>query len=244
MTDFAPASAAEALLAARRDRNPIPIPVTGPRDEAEAYAVQDEVARGLGAPGAWKVGGGAAAPIAQGLVRPSPCRWPGGEFIRRGIEAEIAFRIGRDLATDGRMPSRDEIRAAIGSVHAAIEIADSRFDTWPSQAKLWALADNMSNGGFVHAPEGLPYDGRPLGRHQVTVTADGREVFAAEGVNAGGEPFELLVQLVGLSRTRGGVQAGCYVTTGSLCGIVFVEPSAAVVAEIAGFGRVEIDFGA
>ncbi len=242
---FSVEAAAAALLAARRTRVAIPLPERGPAGPDEAFAVQARVASSLGPAAAWKVGGPGktgpytAAPIAASLVRPSPCIWPAGEFLRRGIEVEIAFRIGRDLPA-GEPPAADAVRAAIGSVHAAIEIADSRFDTWPVPDPLWALADNQSNGGFVYEPEGRPWAGEPLGRAAVTLTVDGETAFSGEGVNLAGDPFALLVRLAAHAARHGGLAAGTFVTTGSLTGMLFVQPGAEVVAEVAGFGRVAL----
>lgn len=241
-------AAASALLAARRERRPIPADGPGPADAAAAFAVQDKVAESLGPTGAWKVGrsspGGSftAAPIAASLVRPSPCRWPAGELLRIGIEVEVAFRIGRDLPAAA---DPDTVRAAIASVHAAIEVVDSRFDTWPVRNPLWALADNQNSGGLVYDPGGRPFAADDLfGRAELSLACDGRTLFSGEGRNAGGNPFEFLLWLAGHVAARGGLPAGTLVTSGTLSGIDFVQPGARVRAEIAGLGRVEVAFPA
>ncbi|WP_375458272.1 2-keto-4-pentenoate hydratase [uncultured Enterovirga sp.] len=242
MTAFSVADAAARLIEARRTRRPIALPEAGPTSTDEAFAVQDAVAASLGPAAAWKVGrGGTAAPIAASLVRPSPCIWPAAELLRIGIEAEIAFRIGRDLGFGPTPPGEDEIRSAIASIHPAVEIVDSRFDIWPVPDRFWALADNQSNGGFVYGPDGNVWDGSPLGSADATVTVDGEPIFSERGTNPGGEPFPLLVWLVGHLAGRGsGLPAGSFVTTGSLCGILWVEPGAEVVANVGDVGRVEL----
>ena len=204
--------------------------------------MQDAVAAALGEAAAWKVGGGGTrAPIAAPLVRSSPCRWPASDFLRTAVEAEIAFRIGRDLGFGAGSPGEDEIRAAISGIHAAIEVVDSRYDTWPVPDALAALADNQSNGGLVVSPEGRPWDGRALGEAELVLTADGRSLYSGLGRNPGGEPFLLLCRLAAELADRGlGLRAGTLVTTGSLNGIIFVEPGAEIVAEIRDVGRVEL----
>ena len=243
MTSFSVEAAAVALLEARRSRHPVSPSTPGPGSLQEAFAVQDRVGRDLGAPGAWKVGGGGTcAPIAGPLVRPSPCRWPAGDFLKIGIEAEIAFLIGRDIPAGIAPPGRDVVRDAVASLHAAIEIVDSRFDVWPVPHPLWALADNQNNGGLVYETSGRPWrEEEALGRAEVTVTVDGEPRFAGTGVNPGGDPFALLVWLADhLAARSGGLKAGTIVTTGSLTGIIFVEPGADVVASIAGLGEVRL----
>lgn len=243
MSDFDIDKAAADLLAARRDRRPISVRSPGPASFDEAFRVQDAVARTLGPTGAWKVGRAptgelTAAPIAVPLVRPSPCTWPASDLLRIGIEAEIAFRLGRQLRGG---ESENEIREAIAAVHAVIEVVDSRFDTWPVPDPLWALADNQNNGGLVYDPAGTAWSGQSLERAQVDITVGGGSIFSQEGANPGGDPFALLVALVAHTAGRGGLKAGDLVTTGSLNGIAFVEPGASVAVAVAGIGRVSLD---
>jgi len=236
MGAFSVADAAAALLGARRSGRPVPIPAIGPADMDEAFAVQAKVAEALGPVAAWKAGrGGNAAPFAADHTRPSPCRWRAADFLRPAVEAEIAFLIVRDV---GPAPSQDELRAAIGSIHAAIEIADSRFDTWPVPDRLWALADHQGGGGLVVDPNGVAWTGASLERARVELAIDGKPAFAGEGTNPGGEPFALLGGMVARS---GGLRAGTYVTTGSLSGMIPVAPGARISARIEGIGGVELE---
>jgi 2-keto-4-pentenoate hydratase len=238
---FSVERAAEALLEARRRRIPLAIPAEGPADAAAAFAVQEKVAAALGPAAGWKVGRGTAAPFCSDHLRMSPARWPVSAFFRPAVEVEIAFRIARDLGRGGTVPSTEELREAIGSVHAAVEIADSRFDTWPVPDKLWALADHQSGGALVVDPDGVPWSGQPLDRARVSLVIDAENAFQGEGANPGGEPLDLLGQLASHCAARGGLSAGSYVTTGSLTGMIFVEPGAVVRAEIEGIGRVSLE---
>lgn len=245
MSAFSAEAAAAALLESRRERRALPLPSPAPADMTEAFAVQDAVAAALGPVAAWKVGrGGNAAPFANDHLRLSPCRWSAAEFFRPAIELEIAFLLDRDVGQDGTVPSDHELRAAIRSVHAAIEIADSRFDTWPVPDRLWALADHQSAGGLVVEQKGVPWVGAPLERVPVSLLIDGKPAFEGAGTNPGGEPFTLLRDLAAHCTARGGIAAGTYVTTGSLTGMIFVEPGAEVVGEIEGLGRVELELAA
>lgn len=244
---FSPESFANVLVEARRTRRRLPAEMPGPEDAASAFAVQDRVAAAFGPVGGWKVGrAGAdapvtAAPLFASLVRTSPCAWPAAEFGLIGIEVEIAVRLGRSLDTP--TPDPDEVRAAIGSVHAAIEIVDTRFDAWPVPDRLAALADNQSNGGFVYDPAGVPYRGQDLAVAEISLEVDGRVEMAGSRSNPAGDVIATLSWLVGHLATRqGGVAAGTLVTLGSFNGILFVEPGASVEAAIEGVGRVAVAF--
>jgi 2-keto-4-pentenoate hydratase len=211
--------------------------------------VQDAVAQRLGPIEAWKVGAKApgqipnAAPILAGLVRPSPADWPGASLHMIGIEAELAFRLGRDVPPRDGPLKRDEIWAAVESVHAAVEIVDTRLTGWKNADRLWVLADNQSNGGLVYDPEGVPLQGIPLADAPVRLAIDGRTVVEGRGGNPADDPSWLVEWLVEhCARHRGGLRAGMLITTGSCTGMPFVAPGASVEAVFAGIGSVVLRF--
>jgi 2-keto-4-pentenoate hydratase len=248
---FDVASAADLLIEARRSRRQVAVPDGAPDTAAAAFSVQDRVAAAFGGVAGWKVGSKTpndepmTAPILAGLVRPGPADWPSSSLHMIGVEAEIAFRIGRDLPAGGAPLSRAELRDAIASVHAAIEVVDTRLVGWPEVPLLWAVADNQTNGGLVYDPEGVAWTDQDFGQAPVRLTIDGEIVLDGRGGNSAGEPVWLLAWLVEHARTtRGGLPAGTMVTTGSCSGMIFVEPGAVVAAEFPGIGRTEVRFPA
>lgn len=101
--------AAELLLDARRRHHPLDALPDDcrPASREEAYSIQDRVAAALwaehGGVTAWKTGAPdpraepIAAPIGAPLVLPDGVTLPGYGFHLRGVEAELAYRLGRDL---------------------------------------------------------------------------------------------------------------------------------------------------
>ncbi len=80
--------------------------------------------------GGWKVG--ARRRRRRRCLRRCRGRWIaandaelGGRHRFRGLEAEIAFLIGKDLPPREKPYSRDEVVAAIASCHPAIEVIES-----------------------------------------------------------------------------------------------------------------------
>ena len=71
----------------------------------------------------------------------------------KGIECEIAFRLGNDLPSMEMTYSRDDIKNSIKTVTVAIEAVETRFDSWPVANPLWALADNQSNQALIIGDE-------------------------------------------------------------------------------------------
>ena len=107
--------AADLLIAARRDFRQAALPAPAPADTTEAYAVQKIVAAACGPAAGWKVGAKSTnetpntSPLFRPIVRQSPCHWPANELHMIGIEAELAFRLGRGLQgccciRHGRLP--------------------------------------------------------------------------------------------------------------------------------------------
>ncbi|OCP18612.1 MULTISPECIES: fumarylacetoacetate hydrolase family protein [unclassified Ensifer] len=241
--------AASLLIESRRARKLARVLSPGPRDADAAYLVQDAVAHHLGPVGGWKVGAKSpdatpnAAPLLASAMKAGPTEWPSSDLNIYCVEPEIAFRIGRDIAPRSEPLSESEVYAAVASIHAAIEIVDTRLVDWETADPLWKLADNQSNGGFVYDPAGIAWDGEGLADAHVRLTINGVVKADQRGGNPAGDPRWLLLWLVDhCVRSRGGIRAGSLVTTGSYAGMVFVEPGAAVTADFIGIGSTSLRF--
>lgn len=150
---------ADILIDAYRAAQPARVTAAdGPSTGAQAYAAQAAVWRAMGGavrPGAWKIGAAAvdaeplAAPIFTDRLAPHPASFPGSLFTRLGVEAEIAFRFGRDLPPRATPYRRAEILDAIASAHVAMELVDSRLADPEAAGPHWRLADNLLNGALV-----------------------------------------------------------------------------------------------
>lgn len=239
--------AAELLLSARRDPaqrlRAIPEPVR-PKTEEQAYLVQREIAARLGPTGGWKVGaaGPAAftcAPLpARGIVD-SPAEIGCGD---RGVEAEIAVRLGADLPARAQPYAQDEVLAAIGSAHPAIEVLDSRFADVDAVDPLSNLADSLSHHSLVLGPSIPDWRMVDLAREEVRVLMDGTEI-KRRTANPGGDMLRLLLWLADSgARWAGGLRAGQVVTTGSWTGKDFADPGAEVRVRFARCGEAAVRF--
>lgn len=241
--------AASLLIEARQKRQQVEPFAPGPAQAADAYAVQDAVARRLGPIGGWKVGAKGpgetpnAGPLLADLIRAAPAAWPSSSLHMIGVEAELAFRLGEDVKPSSGPLSRETIWSAVASVHAAIEIVDTRLAGWERADSLWVLADNQSNGGFAYDPNGVVPAARSFADAAVQLIIDGRPAVDQRGGNPAGDPRWLLEWLVDhCARERGGLRAGMVVTTGSYTGMLFVEPGASVKAVFEGIGAAEVRF--
>ncbi|MGO8918623.1 MAG: 2-keto-4-pentenoate hydratase [Stellaceae bacterium] len=218
-----------------------------PEDASAAYAAQDLVARALGRIAGWKVGAAGpeaepnCAPLFADLVAPSPARFAAARFPLGGIEGDLAFRFGRDLPARAEPYDAEEVWQAVDTLHAAIELVDSRFADFRAQDRLALLADNQANGAFCHGAGIRDWRHVDFLAQPASLALDGAEVARAVGGNAAGHPKRLLAWLANHCARRGrGLAAGDIVTTGTHTGLVFATPGATASVRFPGIGEASL----
>lgn len=249
MTAEAVLEAAGALLAARRDNHPLESlqPVAMPADKADAYAIQTEVARGIGPVTGWKVGASApdaepsSAPIHSDTLFFDTETLPAAMFRFIGIEAEIVYRLKSDLPARDEPWTRDEVLDAVGSIHPAFEICDTRFTAYGSQGPLVSLADQGNHGALIVGAATADWRRIDPVTQPLTLDIDGERRIDTVGGNKSGDPIRLLAWLANVgAQPFGGLHAGDTVTTGSCTGTIFIQPGSRAVADFPGLGRIAL----
>jgi 2-keto-4-pentenoate hydratase len=243
---------ADMLFAARQARREIePAAEDLPSDIEQSYAIQESVAGRLGPIGGWKTGAGSpeaepsAAPLFKATIFQSPARLPSERFGRLGLEAEIAYRFARDLPARVAPYSEAEVTAAIGTLHPAIEVVDTRLKAFPQIDRRWQVADNAANGGFVYGPGIEDWRRVEVARLKAVLSIDGKAEVTTVGGNKAVDLIRLLVWLANHCSRRGtGLKAGDFATTGSYTGLIFTQPGAVVRAEFPGVGAVDLTYQA
>jgi 2-keto-4-pentenoate hydratase len=245
--------AAEILLKARREVMPVPnLPENlRPRTLDEAYALQDIMTTAMGRIGGWKVG--APAPDATPLFA-AMALWGGfaasgsrisPHFKRlRGVEAEIAFLLGKDLPPRLQPYTRDEVTDAIASAHPAIELLESAFVDPDQVDRFSMIGDLQLNGGFVYGAALENWKDYDLTQESVTVNIDGAIRFEGKASNPAGTDLLRLVTWLaneGSYRT-GGLQFGQWITTGSWSGKAPACAGSSVEVCFSTFGSVSLKF--
>jgi len=261
MTDIA--HAALLLAEHRLERDPLDaLPVNlMPRDEAEAYALQEEVhrqlsARGLGAVAGHKIGCTTSVmqaflkidhPCAGGVFERTVYRSPAAVrhdgFVRVGVECEIVVRLGRDLLPRAAPYTRDEVGEAVAACMAGMEIVDARYVDYSRLDTPTLIADDFFDAGCVLGAEVTQWQALDLSALGGVTTINGAEVGRGRGSDVMGHPFEALAWLASLMSRRGhGLRAGEFVFTGSVVETKWVAPNDHVVMDIERLGRVEATF--
>lgn len=163
------------------------------------------------------------------------------DLLQPKIEAEVAFVLGADL--DGPDLTLDQVRAAVDTAVAALEIVDSRIAGWDIRL-VDTIADNASSGLYV-----LGGDPRPLGELDLpgaamTMTAGGEVVSTGRGAACLGDPCMALLWLARTAREFGApLRAGDLVLSGALGPMVPVAANTIYEATIGGLGTVRAAFG-
>ncbi len=243
--------AAAMLMSARGTKTPLTdLPERlQPVSLDEAYFVQDRLSLAYGAVGGWKVG--AATAEAVPMFAPMPLAWIAADGVTlsegshrfRGLEAEIAFLLGRDLAARETPYTRDEVIAAIASCHPAIEVLESGLADPTKTTRLSMIADLQMHGGFVFGPAYPDWLSIDFSAEKVTLVVAGVVRVERTGSNTSGDLIRLLPWLAneGAART-GGLKAGQWVTTGSWTGVSLADASSSVDVKFSTAGEVHLRF--
>ena len=255
-------AAARAIAAARRNRASLPaLPAEiVPRDETEGYRVQralhDLMLPVNGALAGYKIG--CTSTVMQlYLDIPHPCSGgvfergihdsgvtlPAADYLRVGVECEIAVRLSRDLPASAAPFTQQTVADAIDAYRPAIEIVDDRYVKWETMGAPTLVADDFFAAGCVlglpvaraAAPDLLAVTGRAIINGEVVGQGSGADVL--------GHPHNALAWLANHLATEGrGLRAGQIVLTGSLVKTVWLKAGDRVVMELDGLGRVEARF--
>lgn len=212
---------------------------------AEAYRAQAILAGRLGPVAGWKVG--RKSPAATPIRAPLPAarlHRSGVTLPRDGLwrlEAELAFRLARDLPPTDRAYDRSAVAAAVGEVVAVFEIVDSRFTAWPDLPPQLALADLQSHGALVVGSAAPMPPDPDFAETPVRLAIDGSTMVERRGGNPAGDILDLLAWLANALAAEGkALRAGDLVTTGSCTGLLPLPPGGRAEAEFAGIGRVAV----
>ncbi len=159
---------------------------------------------------------------------------PAGSCIQPKAEAEIAFVLGADLPS--AETTADDVAAAVATVHAAIEIVDSRIADWKITFAD-TVADNGSSAFFVLAEEGKPLAGLDLWTAGMVMQIDGETVSLGTGAAALGHPLNAAAWLARTLAERGEpLKAGDVLLAGALGPMVAINPGDRVEAFVGGIG--------
>ena len=146
------------------------------------------------------------------------------DYVRVGVECEIAVKLARDLPASEGPFTAEWMDEAIEAYYPAIEIVDDRYAKWETLGAPTLVADDFFAAGCVlgeavprnNAPDLLNVAGRAV--------INGKEAGRGTGADVLGHPHNALAWLANHLAAEGrGLHAGQIVLTGSLVKTVWLE---------------------
>jgi 2-oxo-3-hexenedioate decarboxylase/2-keto-4-pentenoate hydratase len=226
----------------REQSRPLPDELR-PRDMDEAYDVQEAFVRLLRSEGGshiagWKVAltsnvmqqlCGVDQPAAGCLlshrIHASGTEIRAADWLRIGVESEVAVRLGQDLPTAEGPHDRESAAAAVAACMAAIEIIDDRNADYSEIDLPTLVADNAWNGGVVLGPEMTGWRALDLAALRGRMVINGETAGEGHGRDVLGHPLESLAWLANHVNRRGAMlRAGDVIMTGSVVATKWLKP--------------------
>src|SRR6195256_2645883 len=228
-----------------------------PHNRADGYAIQRRIeGHSSGHLFGWKIAATSEAgqrhinvdgPMA-GRILPETVIPDGGTASMAGnamrvAEPEFAFRMATDLPPRSQAYTVREVLDAVGTLHPAIEIPDSRFADFLSAGAAQIIADNACAHLFVlGAPTASNWRVLDLVEEKPVITLRAQQ-FTGHGKNVLGDPRVALAWLANELRQLGvTLRAGEIVTTGTCHPPLPIQSGALGEADFGTFGSVSVAF--
>lgn len=163
-------------------------------------------------------------------------------LLQPRVEAEVAFRLARDIDVPEEQITLDLVRDAVDVAIPALEIVDSRIQDWDIEFTD-TVADNASSGLFVVGDDGLPLSEIEPRDVVMSLTINDEERSAGTGAACLGDPLEALRWLaVQAARFDDPLRAGHLILSGALGPFVPFAAGDRVTASISGFAPLTVTF--
>lgn len=179
-------------------------------------------------------------------VHSSPAHLKASDFTLRGIEAEFAFELARDVPTSDVPYTAETIAAFVGTACPSIEIVDHRLGGWDRFDAFTLIADNAIHGAWVAGPHTHDWRTLDLAAHEVHLIVNGEPKHHGRGINALGHPLNALAWLANeLPKQGRRLKQGEVVTTGVCTDVVYLaEAGDTLQADFGVLGQVHLTFDA
>ena len=176
-------------------------------------------------------------------VHDSPVTLNRNDYLRLGIECEVAVRMGADLASSGAPYTRETVLDAIEWLAASFELVDGREGAAGEgrNPSLRAIVTNINNGGAVLAEPVTDWQVIDLAASQGKMIVNGEVIGEGVGTDIMGHPLEpvawLANNLAGLGKN---LRAGDTILTGSFAPPYMLDAGDSATISIEGLGEAHL----
>ena len=178
--------------------------------------------------------------IFKSNVLHSPAVVSAADYVRLGVECEIAVILGKDLYSESGSVSKDDVFAAVESISIAYEIIDSR-PSLGEDSIPQSIATNISGAGVVLGSPVQNWRDLDIPGSGCELKLNGQSVGSGKGSDVNGHPVEPMVWIANalLSRKRH-LRAGDLVITGSMIPPTFLQAGTSALLEMDNLGSVSL----
>lgn len=163
---------------------------------------------------------------------------PSRRFIHPRVEPELAFIMGERVSGDG--VTAVGALGAVRSVHAAVEVIDSRYRDFSFTAAD-VIADNASSAAVIIEPTPFSPVGRDLALQSVLVESAGAVIDSATGAAILGHPAEALAFAARVLSERGhAIEPGWIVLTGAMTDAIELADHASLTFDFDRLGSIHV----
>ena len=165
------------------------------------------------------------------------------DYLRLGIECEVAVRMGADLPSSGAPYTRESVLDAIEWLAASFELVDGREGAAGEgrNPALRAIVTNINNGGAVLTEPVTDWRSIDLAASQGKMIVNGEVIGEGVGTDIMGHPLEpvawLANNLAGLGKS---LRAGDTILTGSFAPPYMLDAGDAATISIEGLGEAHL----
>lgn len=251
------AATAERVAACRLKREPLP-GLDGVASLLDGYAVQERanalLAPHLGHRVGHKIGGTTetmrryirapeplAGEIFEHQVHKDGATVARADFVRLGIETEIAVRLVRPLPPRPSPYTRAEVSEAVGGMMAAIELVDDRYVDFTTVGAATLVADNAFDAGSLLGSPAPDWRRLDLAALAASTFEDGTLLATGRSDALLGHPLDALAWLANHRSALGlGLAAGSFVSLGSITPVHWVTRPATFCIAVESLGEVGV----
>lgn len=165
------------------------------------------------------------------------------DFVKPGIETEIAVRLEAEILPENAPYDRESIAAYVDLLMPSIEIVDNRYEDFTTAGAATFASDNNFNAAIVLGGPVSAWRDLDLSNLRARTLIDGHEVASALSSQLMGHPLDALAWLANRYAELGRpLEAGHFVSLGTITPVQWIDRPCSVHIDIEDIGELEMSW--